>query len=101
MLAASAAPMRRSASADNLTSATAGAAKARAPAHQQQRRQGLALRFRGLPMPGLPVPSEMWGATALAVRLTQHPPAGAPPLPRAASVIAQVLAWPAAVPGAG
>lgn len=57
------------------------------PPVRRWRRLGLALRFRGLPVPGLPVPSEMWGAAALAARLT-HGGEG-PRLPRTASMVAQ------------
>lgn len=83
--------MPRSASAECLLApAGAPAAPAAGPSlAQAPRRQGLALRLRGYRL-GLRVPSEMWGATALALRLAQPPTGAAAHLQRSASVIAQV-----------
>lgn len=83
------AALRRVASADRLAAAPAAMAPTPPPTRQ---RQGLGLSFRGYHL-GLRVPSEMWGATALALRLAQ-PPSGfggaLPHLHRSASVLAQV-----------
>ncbi|KAL4422443.1 hypothetical protein ABPG75_008640 [Micractinium tetrahymenae] len=95
--------MPRSASAECLLAPAAAAAAPPTgpPLAQAPRRQGLTLRLRGYGL-GLRVPSEMWGATALALRLAQ-PPAGAaaavlPQLHRSASVIAQAFSSAAAAP---
>lgn len=83
--------MPRSASADCLLAPASAAAAPPAgpPPRQAPRRQGLALRLRGYRL-GLRVPSEMWGATALALRLAQPPAGAAAHLQRSASVLAQV-----------
>lgn len=92
------AALKRSASTDRLAGGGAPACAATAqaaacpPAGTRKQQRRLALRFRGYRM-GVGVPNELWGAAALAARLAQ--PGGnaatlLPPLPRAASVIAQV-----------
>lgn len=103
--------MRRSASSDGLprlSAAPAGAAathplvSAAAGARGPARQRRLALHFRGYRL-GLQVPSEMWGATALALRLAQPPggvlSGGLPPqLQRSASMLAQAFGTAAAAP---
>lgn len=83
------ASLKKSASTDRLQALAAAApppqraqpaAAGSVVAARQQRR--LALRFKGCRW-GLPVPSEMWGAAALAARMTQ--PSLQPQLQRAAS----------------
>ncbi len=82
--------MPRSTSAECLLAHAAAAAPPPGPPlPQAPRRQGLTLRLRGYRL-GLRVPSEMWGATALALRLAQPPAGAAAHLQRSASVIAQV-----------
>lgn len=109
MKAASGSMLRRSASADRLApppavvasrpSSPQPAAPATPPPtlpSHAARRHRLGLRFRGRRL-GLSVPSEMWGAAALALRMTQVP-AVAPrrALQRSASVIAQAFTTAAA-----
>lgn len=84
--------LKRVGSADRLAQASTAlppaAGASHAASHRHQRR--LALRFRGCRL-GLPVPSEMWGAAALAARMARPSCIQPQQLHRAASaVLAQV-----------
>lgn len=95
--------LKRVGSADRLAQASTAlppaAGASHAASHRHQRR--LALRFRGCRL-GLPVPSEMWGAAALAARMARPSCIQPQQLHRAASaVLAQAFSAAAVPPPSG